>query len=475
MAQKKPEYISLFVNIGLLLLCVLMLVIIPMLRYDINLHVGEESYLNLRISEHLRIYDNFSFGGRSSVYALGLPFILSYLPIFLVNMLPLIFGVFSFLLFWRLLNYYNINGRKWIMLLLAISPPFIYLFSSLNNCFVAIFLALFGLYMVEQKNKLAMSLGIFAFTVMPLFNFVISLIVAILLILFAFFKTKHKGHIFLTLGLMGGVAAIYYGYLGYLSGNSMNIGFSFEKLGINAKLMYLFSDLGGKFGIAIFSLVLFIFGLIKVWKNKYKDLFVFFSVVILLILVFFRSETIFLLNLFIVIFSVQGFYYLYNKDWANNLLKKFTIFILICGLLFSTLAFLKISVDEQPTAEIMDALKSLEIQRNGVVFTHPSRGILMNYVGKGNVMDNNYYFAPDVYGRWDDMQNLYYTRDINEALDIINKYNIKYIWVDDSFEKEIWGHDEDGLLFLLKYSPYFKTIYNQGGIRIWSVIGSGSN
>lgn len=85
-------------------------------------------------------------------------------------------------------------------------------------------------------------------------------------------------------------------------------------------------------------------------------------------------------------------------------------------------------------------------------------------------MDTEYAFAPDAGQRWKDIQKLFHTRDEKEAFEIIDKYNIKYIWIDNYFKNQIWSYNEDGLLFILKYSPSFKLIYNQDNVMIWKVI-----
>jgi hypothetical protein len=441
-----------------------------LIRGENNWFIGEDSYLNLRLSEHYSRYDHLSYSGRMSDYNIGLPFILSLVPDIIKRYFPLLIGLLTFIIFYFLLDEFNIKEKELSLLLLIISPTFIYLFNNLNNYFFAVFLSLSGFYLINKKSKVYATLGIFSFFIMPLFNFTISLLSIILLVLYTIFsKKKHKQPYLIALSLTTLIFIIYFAYLTLHSGYQFNYNFSLYEQNFNSKLMQIFSDLGSTFGLSIFAFILFFFGLIKVWKIKYKNLFIFFSVLFLTIMIFIKPTSLFLLNFFVAIFAAKGFYYLYNKVWSNETLKYLTILTLVCGLVFSTASFIKQSIDSQPTDSIMNGLEYLSYQRFGTVLTHPERGKFVNYVGMANVMDTSYSFAPDVNERWQDMQEIFHTRDMEKVLEMIKKYNIRYVWVDDYFKDKVWSYDEDGLLFILKYSPYFKLIYDQDKVKIWKV------
>jgi hypothetical protein len=432
--------------------------------------IGEESYLNLRLAENFNTYDALSYGGRVASYNLGLPFVLSMVPDFLTEFLPLILGILSLLLFLLILTDLDIRNKRLSALLLIISPPFLYLFSTINDYFVAVFLALLAFYLFNKKGKFKISLAMTIFVVLPFFNLMISILAAVLILLFAIFKAKKKkNYAYVAVALMTFVSIFYYAYLAYISGSPMNFGFSLMGGGFNEKLMTLFSDLGGVFGLGIFSVILFIFGMINVWKRKYRNLFVFFSVLILIIAIFIKPETLFIFNLFLAVFAAKGFSYLFKKEWSNKLIRNLTIFVLVCGLLFSMVSFFNETIMSEPTSGVVSGLEFLSRQDAGTVFSYPTRGKWINYAGLPNVMDTNFIFAPDVEGRWQDTQTLLYTRDMREALEIINKYDIKYIWIDSEMKEALWTHDEEGLLFLVTYGKSFMRIFNQGGVQIWRI------
>ncbi len=108
----------------------------------------------------------------------------------------------------------------------------------------------------------------------------------------------------------------------------------------------------------------------------------------------------------------------------------------------------------------------------GVVFSDFTRGHWISFAGKVNVMDENVYLAPDADQRFEDSQTLFRTRDIEEAAEIIKKYNIKYIWIDSGMKKKLWKEEEEGLLFLLKYNPDLSRVYGMEGVEIWEVEGT---
>ncbi|MFH0798229.1 MAG: hypothetical protein V1906_02340 [Candidatus Woesearchaeota archaeon] len=448
----------------------MILLLVPMLRPHSASYIGEDSYFNIRMAESMSPYDSLSYGGRVSAYNLGLPMMLSLSPLLLARFLPFMLGLLSFILFGLLLDYFEVKERNLGLLLLAVSPPFIYMFSTLNSYFVAVFLALLGFFLFSRKSRIFVALAMLVFSIMPFFNLMMALICSVLVIFFGLFKLKMKKRYAFTIFILIIIVSFaYYGYMAYAAGEPINLFFKTGAQGFNATLMSMFSELGGKFGLAIFGVILFVFGLVYSWDRKYKELSVFFSIMFLIILAFFRIEPIILLNFMVCLFAAKGFAYLCNKEWGSSGLKQFTILVLVCGLIFSSLSFVKEAVREEPSDGIIQGLDFLSRLNPGTVFSVPERGKWINYAGMPNVMDTNYIFAPQLKKRWADTQLLLNTRDLKVASEIFERYGIRYIWIDSGFKGKIWSYDEDGLLFIMKYNPDIERIYNQGGVEIWEV------
>jgi YYY domain-containing protein len=72
----------------------------------------------------------------------------------------------------------------------------------------------------------------------------------------------------------------------------------------------------------------------------------------------------------------------------------------------------------------------------------------------------------DIYTRFLDVNKTYNTTNNDDALELIKKYEIKYIYVGD-FERELY--DKDGLDKFSKYPEYYDLIYNYSNVQIYRV------
>jgi len=480
MLRKKRRYTSYFVSLLIFVGCLFLLSAPYLFREGQSFLPGDDAYLLMRIAKKPQIYDSLSYGGRFAPYAFGLPLVLSINPSVLSVLLPYLLGMLTFLLFVALLDYFGFHNKNLALAVMITSPTFIYLFGTLNHHAFPVFLSLLGFYLLTRANRICFA-SIVPFSLMPLFDFTTSAIVLFLLFLYAIFEIKRaerklvleKRITYYTIVLlMSLIASLYYGFF------IKNVGF--ERLlfhttatGVNHTLQQIISEFGSKFGISIFGLILAVLGILSKWNKKYSNLFVFFAFFSLLFLTIFKIEAIFFLNFFISAFAAQGISYLISSHWESKMLRYFTLLSLVCGLLFSCVAFTNRLVGSLPDEGIIRGMGYLSSLPEGVVFSDYSRGHWISYSGKKNVMDSNFRFAPHVNERWADSQTLFYTRDLTNATHIINKYGINYIWIDAEMKKSIWKGEEEGLLFLLKYAPNMRRIYNYGDVEIWKVTSLG--
>lgn len=467
----KWEFTKSYASIALLVLCAIVLAIVPLLRNADAGYAGEDAYFNLRMEAHITGHDDLSYGGRFAGYALGLPFILGISPHIMNSLLPFMLGILCFLLFRLLLKEFEFQEKNIALLVLLASPTFIYTFSTINNYMFPIFLTLLGSWLMLKRSRMHL-LAIPAFAIMPAFNFTMTLISLFVLLLLAAYKAKERMWLYyIILFATVLITGLYYGFIIRNSGFEW-LQFNAHAAGFNAALQRLVSDMGSYFGIAVFGVALAIIGMISQWGRKYRDLFVFFSVFTLMILMFFRTEAVFYLNFFIAAFAVMGLKHLINKRWENKTLKNLIIYALVCGLLFSAVSNASRIIQSLPDAGIIEGISYLNGLPEDTVFADYSRGFWINYAGKKNVMDVNFRFAPEVNERWADSQTLFYTRDWNTARGIIEKYDIRYIWIDEEMKEQVWSREDEGLLFLLKYSKTtIHKIYDKDGVEIWEVEG----
>ncbi len=450
----------------MLVICVLALSIAFLLRSDGSYLIGREAYNLLRLAEHPATWDSLSYGGRFAAYAWGTPLLLSIKPGLLAQILPPILGFLSFLLLWGILNAFGLdqNTRRIALAITVASPPFLFLYTTLNSYFVSVFLALLGFYLFLKQKRLAA----LPFILIPVFNLPISLITLVLLFMISFF-TKRRDSFWIVFVCTAIIATAYYLTLSKYAGNPEKILFPIAELGMNFPLQKSFSDLGGRFGLSIFATMLAIMGVIALWAKKYSNLAIFFSIAALTALMFLTTHAIFFMNFFICALAAYGLTSIINRGWESSILKNFAILVIACGLLFSSVSFINRHVDSEPSAKLVQALEFFKESPGGVAFSHYTRGYWLEYSGKKTVMDESFIFAPDVNERYTDSETLLKTRNLDEAMDIINKYGIKYIMFDKNLKDTLWTHDEDGLQFLLKYSTEFKKTYINDEIEIWEL------
>lgn len=472
MKKKKQKFTSLSVSLGLAAALVMALLFVMLFRSPDSMLPGTESYSLIRTSVDFGMNDSLSFGGRFAAYPIGARYTLSLIPEYLIPIMPFILGAISFILLMLLLKDFDIKPKRLALAVLIASPAFIFMFNTLNTASFALMLSLLGFWLFSRKSS-ARFFSIAVFTLIPLFDLAIGILSLALLLFYALFSLKRRKPLMaVSLAVSFAVSAAYYGYL-IMNAGFERILFDLSPSGFNSLLSLFISDLGAEYGIGLFALILAVFGIISFWEFKYKNLFAFFSFTLLLVTGLFFSKAIFLLNIFIAVFAAYGFMGIYNAKWESAVFQRFVLLILACGLLFSSMSYCQRFIAEEPNAGIISGMDYLKTLPKEVVFSDYSRGSWISFAGKKNMMDENVWLAPNANERWKDSQDLFYTRDIEKAKQIIDKYNIGYIWLDSAMMQKQWKGQEEGLLFLLKYSKSsFKNIYNKQGVQVWEVVGS---
>jgi hypothetical protein len=431
---------------------------------------GTESYSLIRTSVDFGMHDSLSFGGRFAAYPIGARAVILLMPEYMIPIMPFILGAISFILLMLLLKDFGIKPKRLALAVLIASPAFIFMFNTLNTASFALMLSLLGFWLFSRKSS-AKYISIAVFTLIPVFDLTMGILSLALLLFYALFQLKHRKPLMIaSIAVSFAVSAAYYGYLIMNSGFE-RILFELSPSGFNNMLSSFISDLGAEYGIGLFALILAVFGIISFWELKYKNLFAFFSVSLLFVTSLFFPKAIFLLNIFIAIFAAYGFLSIYNAKWDSAVFQRFVLLILACGLLFSTLSYCQRFMASEPNEGIIAGMEYLKTLPEEVVFSDYSRGSWISFAGKKNVMDENVWLAPNANERWKDSQDLLYTRDITKAKQIIDKYGIDYIWLDSAMIQKKWNGQEEGLLFLLKYSKSsFRIIYNKQGVQVWEVM-----
>ena len=459
-----------FADIIVLLLIAVLLVAVPLLRSNPIGNIGSESYFLERMAQSLPYYDTLSYSGRAASFNRGTPLLMSFIPESYWNYFA--FGVTYLVavLFWLLLRKFNVEKRWMALLLFALTPTSLYLASAPNRFIIPLALLLLSMFLFLQEIKLLKQLAVIVVMLIPFFDFVFAGLALLILIIFGISRHYSRRYFLVGAALLFLTSLAYFLFLYNMAGMPSLFNPESQFFGLNYSLRMLISDFGSYAGISLFSLILFVLGVISVWPQKYSRLSVFLLVFSLIILSFFRIEAVILFSLVVAVFSALGIDSLIKSNWENSTLKYMVLVIISCGLLFSFVAYTKELVNSEPNQGIVFAMEFLENRPDGVVFSDYSRGNWIASAGKKNVIDQNFLFAPDIKERYNDSRTLLYTRDYNEALALFQKYSIRYIWMDDSLKDKLYSGRDEGLLFLVKYSANIKSIYNQDGVQIWEIV-----
>ncbi|MBI4153867.1 hypothetical protein HY501_00885 [Candidatus Woesearchaeota archaeon] len=451
---------SSYASWAVVILAPLLLLLIPYLRGWEG--YGTEHYLIERLSTHQGFYDQLSYGGRAAAYPWAVPALVK----FLGNLEPAILGLLAMLLLSLIFRKHIQNAKNLALLLVAISPPFVTMFSSYNFESSALVLLLSVFLLLHQKGRLQW-LSIPVSVLLPFFSFEYAIIGAALLLIFALTEKKNEFAYASSLATIFSTVTYYAFFLSLdMQATIFN---SLGDASFHSRLNELISEFSGLYGLGIFFIILAIIGLTTLWKEKYSNKFLFFSFAALLFFALALPKAAVLLNILFSAFAAIGLLYLYQKPWENSTLRFLTLLVLVCGLLFSSVSHIRTLTALNPDQKIIEAMDYLKDQEQSVVFSYYSRGEWISHTGHINVMDSYAYFAPDFKERLTDSNALFQARDYAVSKGILDKYAIRYIWIDSFMKRKLWNNDVEGLRFITQYSQDFEKVFSNGEVEIWEV------
>ena len=476
--KKFKEYLTTKnVFVFIILLAIVLSSIIPILRFISNkpILIGDKPYYDARISKNI-LEKGFSFednkisGGRSYIakpYHLVLASFLKFLPIdFSLTIRPFVAGLLSTILFYLLLKEFKINLKKrfFTLLILLLSPAFIYTFGTSNEFCISISLILFGTYLFLKSDRLY-GISLFIFLTSAFFNMLNLLIVIFLLILLSENNYSKKKNTNLAIFFISLLSLSYYAFM-YYSTNLV-----FRVIEFNTFRDFI-SDLGGIIGLSIFALILAIIGLIITWKRKQKLKKVYVLIVILFLIGLYSNHVVIYLNFIFAIFGGIAFARIVKRDWEIKILKNITILLILCGLLFSAISYTNRMILSSPDADIKEALVWLKYnsEEEALVFSHYTKGSWIEYWSDRPVLTDSLFNYENPGQKLEDSNELLYYRDLDKTKELLNKYNIKYIFVDDEMKSgQVWIKKE-GLWYSFRNNETFKSVYTKNKAQIYEYI-----
>lgn len=338
-----------------------------------------------------------------------------------------------------------------IMIMLVMSPVFLFVYGTQNGIFFPLVFLLFGAYLLLSQNYLLGGLSLIgSFLLNQNFSFVI---IVLLVIFIEKVKSKNLALPAALLMLLAVVYSLLY------------------KINISSSIHLLFTeyiaDFGANIGIGIFSLVLAFLGFLISWKDKSQNAIIYMSIAVLAFMSLFNSLYVVFVDLGIAFFSGYGLFYLYNRKWASENLKNYVLVLILCTLIFTSGSYIKRISESGPYHEEVLSLEWLSEQEEGLVLSDYRYGFLIRKFSSFEPYTDMDYYSSSDKSRIRRTDYIFQSRELEDISAFLGNNNIKYIWISAEMKDEIWASSEDGILLILQNSRHFERIYNFKGVEIW--------
>ncbi len=429
--------------------------------------IGEEPYLHARIAQEVLDGKMGFFEYKLTPYHLLLVGVGRFVGVYLASVVaPPILGVLSMIALIQIFKRLNIDllTKNTILIILASSPAFIYLFVFSTPNALAVFLTLAGLVFLVKNRKMQMFVGVLLFLLAALsglFNLVLCFGIILLLVV----KKKRRKVLLFGILVLVLLLTLPYHLINFTLRDTI---YQFRPKMLEDSV----TDFGALIGFSVFNLFLALSGFVFSWKRKREyALFYFMFFVVFMFGLFLNKNYNMYWNFVVVYFSGLGFVYLLRAKWELKLVKELTVLIILCGLIFSTIAYTKQLALMQPSEEVFEGLEWLKGEETGVVLSHYSRGYWIEYISdKPAFVDSGY--NPKTLGLLNVSDQIFYSRDLLYTNNTFGAYNITYVFIDKEMRQGlVWVKEEQGFLFLLRNNETFKNLYNTPQTEVWKYIG----
>jgi len=379
----------------------------------------------------------------------------------LFRIIPIILGILTVIFSYLILHKQNISEKTIIaiILLMIISPIFNYVFTDYKPYSFAIFLGILGLYFILHDKTLISTAVI---SIIPFIDLLSGIVMLLLLLTYMFASQKHRETYKTTcIALLAAVilSVIINGYYGY----GMAHIFKFDMHNI-------LIDIGSNIGISFSMIILSIIGLILLWEDGWRNVATYAILIAFIVLSLFNDTILIYMNFIIMVYAGFALIYLNKRKWSISIIKKTTILLIVCSIFFSTLVYATRIVRSEPTQNYIDALKFVENQSltTEVIMASPENGYFIEYYSNRMVLadDLTKYYEKK---RYDDLDVIASSRNLDRTEGLLKEYNIKYIIIDKEFS--LYLKEKEGLLFLIDTSRKFTSIYKNDDVEVWMYIG----
>jgi energy-coupling factor transporter transmembrane protein EcfT len=230
------------------------------------------------------------------------------------------------------------------------------------------------------------------------------------------------------------------------------------------------TDIGANIGISFSIIILSIIGLMLLWEDGLRNLVVFSTVLALIVLAMFNDSIRIYLSFVLMVYAGFALIYMNKRKWSISIIKKTTLLLIICSILFSTLVYTTKIIRSEPGSDYLNALNFINDQAldSEAILANPDNGYFIEYYSNRSVLLDNYNKYYDK-SRLNAFDTLLSSRNLERTEKLLNEYEIKYIIVDSGLEQSLKEHE--GLLFLIETSKKFTTIYKNTDVEIYMYTG----
>ena len=426
---------------------ILLIPIIVNLALGKPLLMGSESYYHLQQTREFNIGNFYYF-----------PLLLASLiiPPDLMVFIPFLLAISSILLLIAVTKESSLQGEFifFFLLFMILSPEFIHNYSVLSANSALVFLAVLIIYLISRESKWVKIMSIFPLIAASFFNLFSTSLIILALAFYSYFTKKNR-----LIALILAALLFLSGLINLLALNQDVFPIEFQEQPLITGLI---SALGAVGGISFFILLLALIGLAVTWKKK----FFWIAYVFLLILVggyLFNQKLIFLMSIVITFLATVAFAFLARQEWKLPLIKNFTLFILLLGILFSTLSYLNRANLSYPLAAHEETLQWIKENTlpQALIFSSPEQIHYINYLAERRAFHNLYKDKEYAAGQY---RAVIGALQLNGLISLLDIHQISIIYLTPDLKSSLPA--DYGLLALLN-TENFKLVHSYQGIEVW--------
>jgi hypothetical protein len=239
-------------------------------------------------------------------------------------------------------------------------------------------------------------------------------------------------------------------------------------------VVHAISDFSGADGLSLFAWLLGCIGLFMLWRHKRRHYAVMIATVLTLAGALLAPSLLGTAHLVLAVLAGYALAFFATMHWEFEDIKTLTLLVLVCGLLFSTLAHAMALAHGSPSKEFRSAALAAQkaLPENAVALTLPEDGFAFSYwSGRQVYLDGWTAQTPNANERWDVAQAVWHAQDIERVRPALHKKGINALVITKEMrDGKVWDLPEQDVLFLLRNNETFKNAYRSSSVDIWAVL-----